>query len=831
MSETLLFFVCEECGRNANPWLRTMDTFFVRQKKKKKRRLPPLLFHEEATAALRETQRWARGALTRKRLWDPLGNKETNAVAQRAAKRLQRRWRGLLGRRKAQRRLHEKRRWAATVLTALVRGHFGRNDAKLRRVAEGDVAASHLQRCYRGRLGKRFFDLYKEEDKKRKATRIQRTFRGIQGRKIAKRCLLKMSSADDRAARFEPFIRRMLFNQKHNPSELPEDGVLGAAVAFSSGILEAIHSLITDALLYDQASELLKLARHQNPDDPSVWYASAIVAAVSWPAATSFKVRKPRLLEDAVSFAKSAAALDPKGSAYDDWWNAYYVPARRRHPRRPSMLCLYAVAKHVVYGRDFIMQCRGRTNNNNSAVLRQSEAIFRRATHLAEIAPPEEREAIDACFSAFTALWQRGLKRVPKLRTRFTTHRGTTWMLEIFQGHHFVVCTGRTSKPNTSRRELTPSIFQEAFFIVPPEEISFLENLLETGAFDDDPIPIDDHSSLATATTKKKKKQQKRPASVAELLLRELVMTSSSLVIPGLVRLRARWAQRKVEEVCATRLVRAYKGFDQRAFFKRAIFRLRQRELQAAKLAVQRAKKHLERLEIKRLVAKAQAEARGFQTRRLAAILRFSIVLIQKKLRVVAARIRREAEERRKLLEGPEVAPVVQRKPVIVSGISLLLTVHHCGLNFKFVGYDLRERRTYVGFCYSDVLRTLIDDVNSRRRTQKIRPYEYRRILGDVILDRLAVVPAIPTLLSNHDDTVIVVLPPQKKATERTSSLQMTNLARGLRDGMPSLRSHDRKVETHRKARLARGLPREDPPVPQQTKAIAAMRFKMRLNS
>ena len=751
---------------------------------------------------MREMQRVVRGAVARAVIWDPF-RRDMNPGAQRAAMRVQRRWRGVLGRKIGVEGLRRRERLAATKMSSAWRGRRGRIVAKVERVAEADEAAAYVQRCYRGRRGQQVYNAYREDVRKRKASIIQRSWLQRVARARVGRRRDFFRDADDRAKNFSIFLRKLKFQRKRNDftTRSMDDDVVGEVLRYFSAIFDddrcallyGAHSLMIEED-FDDAAELLAMGRRRYPENSSVLYASAICAAIAWPRTTKFRVRRPEILDDALGFLRTVGSIEDNKN--DDYWQLFFMSARRRNPRRATILCLYAVATQLFNHDIFLRREKG-----------QNSRLFQRALALAK--EPEEIDHIASCAAAVEALWvHQGLTKMIR------STQSKQYVLEVFEAtDFFLVCAGST-----------PSS-QDIFSVVPPDEVAYL---LESHRCREDYVPSKDNQK-----------------SVVDMLLSEVVVDETSLgprlLVPLLLRYRDQNAETKARSVCAARLIRAYRNFGQRATFRRAIFRLRQKDLQAAKLAIRRAEAALERLKIEQLAARAEHEAREKNTRHYKATLLACVKLIQRRVRVFAAKRRRREEERRRLEKRP--ALLVDSKGLALAGVPLLLSVFHCGLNYKFVGADLEKRQTHIGYCYRETLTKLIADFNKTHHPE-IRPSQHLRILEHLVFDRLALIikPGFsPGFLSSSGGKAIVVRQTTRREEESRCSffptnnntlLQLKGLHRGLPDSAPHLRDHKGRMDLYRRARNApSSLMKNICPSSQQqqTKAIAAMRFKMRL--
>ena len=728
----------------------------------KEMRLDAAIAHdEEEQHASVWIQRCWRGASRRRELWSVWSAR--NEGAQRAASRIQSRWRGVVSRGSTARRWRALEASAASQISALYRGWIGRREGTRARVLEATTAASALQRCYRGRLGKRLYELAKAEDKRRRATTVQRVWRGRGSRRIARRLACR-----------------------------DEEGASPTAATWMAG-MHAAHAALANSE-YEVAVELLARCRVARVD-AATSYASAVALQVAWPRFSKYQQRRPDLLDEALHHAKEARKADPSGESYDFWRRVYWL-------RRDDALarCVRAVTAHTVRG-DPCVPKRADSKPERRALARLVKTCRSLYARAAAADPCGARPEIRECVAVFEALYATRSTRMSKTRT-CTTRDKTTWLLQILRAGAKLVC--RATELG-GRRDL-------------PDVVVHQSELAE----------------LQVAT--------RQP--VAEYVLSQLVVVRAGsfwrLALPGLFRLRERRAALAARAACATRLARTYRVFDQRALYKRTAFRLRQKDVQAAKLAARRAAAHLHRLELHRLVSKAQAATRGtiVRGRRIASIVYAAVMLIQSKARAVATRVKL-AEDARRRLEGAQTTFVCARGHALPSGDHLLVTVTRSGRNFKFAGLDLETCVVHLGFFYQNQIDALLATYN-RDAVDPIRHYQHLRIV-DLLFDRLDLVTplqGIPTAdfsttTKLHPAALLVLSPDHARRFAPPGAQQKRALDRGLADTRTLLRRHTAKLESRRKARRARGLP----PIPDYPAAdphsqegrVAQARFKMRL--
>ena len=209
---------------------------------------------EKAQAAI-SIQRCWRGFITRVVMWRFGG-----AGTKWAAKKVQKRWRGVLGRRKAAIRWQERDTEKANYMIALYWGMKGRKIARENRTAIWYNSSSMIQRNYRGRLGKKIFAIHRERVRNKKAAFLQRYWRGYRGRWWAWR---HRKNLDNGAVKMKSIVAlhesgklwASIFDKDGDGEEdddaMPEeDDLLEAALCLMcvSGDLENARLYIRDAL-------------------------------------------------------------------------------------------------------------------------------------------------------------------------------------------------------------------------------------------------------------------------------------------------------------------------------------------------------------------------------------------------------------------------------------------------------------------------------------------------------------------------------------------------------------------------------------------------------
>ena len=141
------------------------------------RPINPDLSHFTSFAAL-TIQRYVRGHQCRLELWSPYGK-----LTQRRAVKIQRTWRGLLGRRAGFKQWIWYRNYKASIIQGLcIMWHAKRYIRKLR-AEHYNKCITMLQTAYRGRLGRRSFAEFKFMVYTKMSKRIQMGARGRQGRR------------------------------------------------------------------------------------------------------------------------------------------------------------------------------------------------------------------------------------------------------------------------------------------------------------------------------------------------------------------------------------------------------------------------------------------------------------------------------------------------------------------------------------------------------------------------------------------------------------------------------------------------------------------------
>lgn len=136
-----------------------------------------VIHHETHFAAL-TIQRYIRGHQCRLKLWSPYGK-----LTQRRAVKIQRSWRGLLGRRLGFKQWIWYRNYKASVIQGLCTMWHAKRYMRKLRAEHYNKCASMLQKNYRGRLGRKSFAEFKFMIYTKMSTRIQRIARGRQGRR------------------------------------------------------------------------------------------------------------------------------------------------------------------------------------------------------------------------------------------------------------------------------------------------------------------------------------------------------------------------------------------------------------------------------------------------------------------------------------------------------------------------------------------------------------------------------------------------------------------------------------------------------------------------
>lgn len=144
---------------------------------------PPRIFLAEVDAAATRVQRVQRGKQCRRRLWAielPGG-----ALAHNWARKGQKKWRGVLGRRKAVRRAEAYVYDAATCMAAVCRGGSARRLARAMRAEVIEWAARRVIRAYRDKMVRKMLAEARRLRRARMRGRLQRYWRRALGRRGA----------------------------------------------------------------------------------------------------------------------------------------------------------------------------------------------------------------------------------------------------------------------------------------------------------------------------------------------------------------------------------------------------------------------------------------------------------------------------------------------------------------------------------------------------------------------------------------------------------------------------------------------------------------------
>jgi len=299
------------------------------------------LHGEKAQASVSIQKSW-RGFISRVRIWR-FGGKGTHHMAT----KIQRRYRGVLGRRKAANRWLERDEEKANAMIALYWGFKGRKIARVRRVEIWANSASMIQRNYRGRLGKKMFAIHKERVMNKKAAFLQRCYRGSRGR--VKTTLYRKRLSDGREK-----MERIL--KLHGNNELWEnifdkdgDGEEDESPP-EDELLDAALTLLCVQQDYENARLYVRDALRFYPESPRALIIYATILHIVWDAYGFLKVPRPDILNEALEITQKVWELDPKRECFREYEVEYFQNARRMRPFDPRRLCNYAVMLHVAYG-------------------------------------------------------------------------------------------------------------------------------------------------------------------------------------------------------------------------------------------------------------------------------------------------------------------------------------------------------------------------------------------------------------------------------------------------------------------------------------------------
>ena len=90
--------------------------------------------------------------------------------------------------------------------------------------------------------------------------------------------------------------------------------------------------------------------------------------------------------------------------------------------------------------------------------------------------------------------------------------------------------------------------------------------------------------------------------------------------------------------------------------------------------------------------------------------MQWAAIMVQKRYRILSARLLASAERRRRTL-GPQVE-VVFRRGVCIGGRTMTLVVKTCGGNYRLEGLDLVRNIRYEGLMLSQEVERLVETYN-----------------------------------------------------------------------------------------------------------------------
>jgi hypothetical protein len=292
------------------------------------------------------------------------------------ATKIQSRYRGVLGRRKAAQRWQERDTEKADVMIALHWGMVGRRIARERRTAMWYHSASMIQRNYRGRLGKKIFAIHKERVRKKKAAFLQRAWRGYRGRYKAWRFRKYL---DDGAKRMNEVVR------------LHERGKLWESIFDKDGdgeedekppldeMLDAALTLMCNSGDYANAQLYVRDAVRFYPEAVEALTAYAILLHMVWDSYGFLKVPRPDILEEGIEIVMKCHELDPSRTAFNKYEVMYFQNSRRMRPFDPRRLANQGICLHVVYGTFDSKTLDKKTLATYWETNRRAENLFQRA--------------------------------------------------------------------------------------------------------------------------------------------------------------------------------------------------------------------------------------------------------------------------------------------------------------------------------------------------------------------------------------------------------------------------------------------------------------------
>jgi hypothetical protein len=114
-----------------------------------------------------------------------------------------------------------------------------------------------------------------------------------------------------------------------------------------------------------------------------------------------------------------------------------------------------------------------------------------------------------------------------------------------------------------------------------------------------------------------------------------------------------------------------------------------------------------------RMAIRIQSNLKGWLWRKTLRIMNINILKIQCAFRILCAK-KRLAEERRRRIGGPEVINMLPTgRVVVVHGRRLRMSVHRCGNNFKFRGFDIVNGEIFYGSIHKDDLLLILNSYNT----------------------------------------------------------------------------------------------------------------------
>ena len=206
---------------------------------------PPRIFLGEMAMAATRVQRVERGIQCRSRLWCvdlPGGATYTrlalvaassnppsihmSTLAHHWARKGQKRWRGVLGRRKAVRRAEAYVYRAATLMAAVCRGGAARRLARAMRAAVFETAAWRVQRAFRDKMVRKMLAEARRLRRARMRGRMQRCWRMALGKRRAARFAVASAVAAARLDALSAAARLARAQKERNKLELPPEDAL-----------------------------------------------------------------------------------------------------------------------------------------------------------------------------------------------------------------------------------------------------------------------------------------------------------------------------------------------------------------------------------------------------------------------------------------------------------------------------------------------------------------------------------------------------------------------------------------------------------------------------